>query len=124
MPGRLYLVESARIIGGFPSREIFMPPQESMRTFLLKSFAFSIVFLLCLLLVYRPLNALLWDWSSSASAKAREDAYDAQLKLSEAVLTKSEQYADRMGRLIDLQEDTAKRQAAVTGMWERQGGPR
>jgi hypothetical protein len=98
-----------------------MQAEETIGRFLLKSFAFSVVFLLSWLFFYRPLSAYL-SADTSTSAKAQSDAYDMQMKRSEALMTKSEAYSTRLEALMQTQEDNARRQAAVISAWERQAG--
>lgn len=98
-----------------------MQPEETVGRLIFKSFLFSIVFLMCWLLVYRPLSAFLSS-DSSTSVQAQSDAYEKQVKRSEALLTKSEAYAARLEGLIHIQEENATRHAAVISAWERQAG--
>ncbi len=98
-----------------------MQIEDSMKGFVIKCFVFSAIFLFCWALLYKPIYGLIWS-DRSQDSKSQADTYEKQVQRSEAVLSRSEAYAERLDRLVKLQEDNAARHARVLTAWEAQAG--
>lgn len=92
--------------------------------FLLKSFAFSLVFAVTVAMAYWMLVDFTGRTTEDAKSRTQSAAYDKQLQDAARQMATNEALQQRMDKLLAAQEDHVRRFAAVLEKWERQTGLR